>query len=316
MMLRNTNGNIFFPVRGIFLLVVVLLAACQPDPAEKVVGRTEIIIGTPDELFSLFEEKNYTSEAWQAGIRDVPRIYITQISTRWQDTSQKIPVITKKRIFFRLVAPLALAGNEDILADRKKLLETAVNSAKDQKWLVPLARKYKLDVSNEAVTQQQFEELIKRVDIIPVSLVLAQSAEESGWGTSRFAVHGNALFGQWDFSGKGIKPKEQRKELGNYGIAQFDSPIESVAAYMLNLNTHAAYARLRESRAALRVENKPVSGFILAQTLDKYSERGMDYVHSLHTMMRVNNLSQADDAVLVGDEEIYLVLKSLAGPFN
>ena len=315
-MLRNTGGDTFFPVRVIFLFVVVLLAACQPDPADKVVGRTELVIGTPEELFSLFAEKNYTSEAWQAGIRDVPRIYITQISSRWQDTSQKIPVITKKKIFFRLLAPLALASNEVILTDRKKLLEAAVNSEKDQQWLVPLARKYKLDVSSGAVTQQQFEELIKRVDIIPVSLVLAQSAEESGWGTSRFAVHGNALFGQWDFSGKGIKPKEQRKELGNYGIAQFDSPIESVAAYMLNLNTHAAYARLRENRAALRVENKPVSGFILAQTLDKYSERGMDYVHSLHTMMRVNNLSQTDDAVLVGDEEIYLVLKSLEGKAN
>ncbi len=307
----TTAAASFISARIMLLAVIVLLTACQPDSTEKVVGRTEIVIGTPDELFSLFDEKNYTSEAWQAGIRDVPRIYITQISSRWQDTAQKIPVITKKKIFFRLVAPLALASNEAILVDRKKLLEAAVNSDQDQKWLLPLARKYKLDVFGSVVTQEQFEELIKRVDIVPVSLVLAQSAEESGWGTSRFAVHGNALFGQWDFSGNGIKPKEQRKELGNYGIAQFDSPVESVAAYMLNLNTHAAYARLRDSRAALRVENKPVSGFILAQTLDKYSERGMDYVHSLHAMMRVNNLSQTDNAVLVGDEEIYLVLKSL-----
>lgn len=292
-------------MRVVMVSTLLMLMACQSESTERPENRQEFPIGSPDDLFSLFAEKNYTSEAWQAGIRDVPRLYITDISSRWQDTSQQIPVITKKKIFFRLIAPLALASNEAILVDRKRLLHSAIN--KDQDWLLSLADKYKLNVSSGAVTEDQYEELIQRVDIIPVSLVLAQSAEESGWGTSRFAVQGNALFGQWDFTGKGIKPKQQRKELGDYGIAQFDSPMESVEAYMLNLNTHAAYARLREKRAAMRVEQQPISGYQLSYTLDKYSERGMAYVNSLHTMMRVNNLAQTDDAVLVGDKILYLV---------
>jgi len=84
---------------------------------------------------------------------------------------------------------------------------------------------------------------------VPPSLALAQAAEESGWGTSRFAIKGNSLFGQWDFSGKGIKPKEQRENLGDYGIAAFDSPQDSIEAYMLNLNTHRAYQRMRQEHA-------------------------------------------------------------------
>jgi Bax protein len=94
------------------------------------------------------------------------------------------------------------------------------------------------------------------------------------WGTSRFAIHGNSLFGQWDFSGEGIKPEQQRAGLGNYGITAFDSPQDSIEAYMLNLNTHRAYQRMRQKCAVFRQQNKKPTGWDLAKTLDKYSERG------------------------------------------
>jgi uncharacterized FlgJ-related protein len=111
-------------------------------------------------------------------------------------------------------------------------------------------------------------------------------------------VQGNSLFGQWDFSGNGIKPRNQRKELGNYGIAKFDEPQQSIEAYILNINTHRAYKKLRDKRADMRKNNIKPSGWELAETLDKYSERGHDYVKSLHAIMSYNKLMPADDAYL------------------
>jgi uncharacterized FlgJ-related protein len=144
-----------------------------------------------------------------------------------------------------------------------------------------------------------------RVDIIPPSLALAQAAEESGWGTSRFADVGNALFGQWTWS-EGIAPLEQREGKGDYRIAKFDSPLDSVRAYMLNLNTHAAYRSLRERRREMRVRGDQLSGWELAETLTSYSERGAAYVETLHTIMRVNRLAATDSAYLTDSPPIYL----------
>jgi len=133
---------------------------------------------------------------------------------------------------------------------------------------------------------------------MPPSLALAQAAEESGWATSRFTEEGNAFFGQWDFSGKGITPKQQRKELGNYGLARFSSPLASVEGYMLNINITGAYKKLRVLRAKLRNENKAITGLELAGTLDKYSERGQAYIDGLRSMIRYNKLEGVDDAYL------------------
>ena len=157
---------------------------------------------------------------------------------------------------------------------------------------------YKVIEKGEDLSQEKLEELWRRVDIIPLSLVLAQSAEESGWGTSRFAAEGNALFGQWAWGKNAIKPKEQRSGKGDYGIARFDSPLESMRAYMLNLNTHRAYTDLRKARAALRNQGQKPDGETLARTLTRYSERGEEYVGTLLSIMKVNNLATADEAYL------------------
>jgi uncharacterized FlgJ-related protein len=128
--------------------------------------------------------------------------------------------------------------------------------------------------------------------------VLAQAAEESGWASSRFTIEGNAFFGQWDFSGKGMVPKKQRKELGNYGLARFDSPLASVEGYMFNINTHAAYKKLRTLRAKLRAKDTLLTGMELAGTLDKYSERRQAYIEGLRKMIRFNKLEPVDEAYL------------------
>ena len=159
--------------------------------------------------------------------------------------------------------------------------------------------RYKVIKKKESVVDNsKLDELLQRVDIIPPSLALAQGAMESGWGTSRFAIQGNSLFGQWDFSGNGIKPGKQRSELGNYTIAAYDNPQASIDAYMFNLNTHRAYKRLRENRAELRNKNKQLSGWELAKTLDKYSERGNVYIKDLHNIMRFNKRNSTDQAFL------------------
>ena len=267
----------------------------------------------------LLERFNYTPESWQAGVREVPRIYLTQIPPRWRDSvSDEVSVLAKKRIFFRTLAPLVLRANELILADRQRLTALAKEVAQG---IPGTGGPHLAGRNRDALPRDQGppgptptgrarrpnDQLLVRVDIPPLSLVLAQGAEESGWGTSRFAAQGNALFGQWTWGGDGIKPEGQREELGDHRIAAFETPLEAIMSYLLNLNSHNAYEELRTRRAALRNSGKKVSGYELAKTLTRYSERGQEYVEALHALMRVNNLEATDDAHLGDTPTIYLV---------
>lgn len=287
------------PARSLLYVALTALGGLQNAYSDTAIIRT-VESKNYDDVLQLFNEIGYTAEQWQAGIREVPRIEITNIPQRWQEVSQTIPVSDKKNIFFRLTGSGILQANEKILSEREHLLN-AINKKdiQENEWLAALAVKYKvIKQESDKLDNAAMIELKKRVDIVPPSLALAQAAEESGWGTSRFAIKGNSLFGQWDFSGKGIKPKEQRTELGNYGIAAFESPQDSIEAYMLNLNTHRAYERMRQKRAVFRQQNKEPTGWDLAKTLNKYSERGNDYVKSLHAIMSYNRLNDADQAHL------------------
>ena len=160
-----------------------------------------------------------------------------------------------------------------------------------------------LDIRDRALQ----DELIRRIDTLPPSLVLAQAAEESGWGTSRFAVEGNALFGMWTWGDEGITPQQQRSEHGDHKIASYETPQQSVIAYMHNLNTHQSYETLRVRRAELRSAGTKVTGWELAKTLTKYSERGQEYVDSLHALMKTNMLMPTDDAYLGDGPTILLI---------
>jgi uncharacterized FlgJ-related protein len=255
----------------------------------------EVEIRSLDGLMNLFKKHHYTSNDWKNGDREVPRLTFEGVNERWKETSSKIPVKQKKQVFFRLMAPLVLMSNENILAERNIVKSAPLSS----KALLDIARKYRL-INNKilTLTEKQRQKLLQQVDIMPPSLALAQAAEESGWATSRFTEEGNAFFGQWDFSGKGMTPKQQRKELGNYGLARFDSPLDSVEGYMLNINTTGAYKKLRVLRAKLREKNKAITGLELAGTLDKYSERGQAYIDGLRSMIRYNKLEDVDEAYL------------------
>ena len=283
------------------LLSVALTAVfgLQPAYSESTVIR-KFESHNYNDVLQLFNEIGYTAEQWQAGIRVIPRIELTRIPQRWQTVTQTIPVNDKKNIFFRLTGSGVLLANEKIMNERQRMLAAIKNKdIEENEWLAALAVKYKvIEQESDKLDNQALIELKKRVDIVPPSLALAQAAEESGWGTSRFAIQGNSLFGQWDFSGKGIKPNEQRAKLGNYSVAAFESPQASIEAYMLNLNTHRAYERMRQKRAVFRQQEKEPTGWDLAKTLDKYSERGIEYVKTLHSIMRFNKLNDADHAYL------------------
>lgn len=280
--------------------------------ANRPVERLEFDSGA--QIEQLVNDLNYTPEAWQAGIREVPRLYITTIPARWRDkTSKGLDVVTKKRVFFRLLGPLVLHSNELIQADRDRvesiivaLRAGASGSPEDQTYLRETAAAYKVGEGDLADHALQ-DELLRRVNTLPPSLVLAQTAEESGWGTSRFAVKGNAMFGMWTWGGEGIKPQKQRADLGNYKIASYETPLHSVIAYMHNLNTHKAYSALRARRAELHKAGTKVTGWELAKTLTSYSERGQAYVDSLHSLMKVNKLQPTDDAYLSDGPTILLI---------
>ena len=141
------------------------------------------------------------------------------------------------------------------------------------------------------------DEMLYKLDVIPPGLALGQAAYESGYGTSRFAVEGNALFGQWTYGGKGLVPEQQRKSLGDHRIAAFDWPFDSVRGYFINLMSHPAYEDFRRLRAEARAAGRPLDSMELADGLIRYSERGQEYVDTLKGMIRVNNLDIADDAV-------------------
>ena len=291
------------------LLAMPLLAQVTPAD-EKVACRNY------KDVLALFDRMGYTQKAWQAGIREIPRVYLADVPDTWRERSTKeLSVADKKRLFFRLIAPVVLRINEIILEDRDRAKELTERLAEgqsvrpeDQAWLTELAAKYKvLESPSKRLDGDAFAELLMRVDIVPPSLSLAQAASESGWGTSRFAAEGNSLFGQWTW-GKGLKPTGQRtSEFGDQRIAAFGTTAQAAYAYALNLNTQHAYHDLRLRRADLRRQKQRISGSVLAETLLHYSERGPAYVHDLEALIKNNRLDGADDAYLRHMPVIHIV---------
>ena len=203
---------------------------------------------------------------------------------------------TKKRkeFFIQIVLPLILKENNNIRIDRKRLfsiINKSNNSDLEKKWL---AKKYK----QYGIPSKDLSTLKIRMDEIPVSLALAQAAKETGWGTSRFALEGNALFGQWTWSGEGLRPKESDKNEG-HKVMKFNVLQASVRAYQRNLNTHSSYRDFRKARAELRDNGKPLDSLILAEYLDKYAETGDKYVEVLKKIIAQNSLKDFDDAKLL-----------------
>ena len=203
---------------------------------------------------------------------------------------------TKKRkdLFIQIILPLVIKENNNIKSDRNKLfsiLNKSKNTKAEKKWLNSKFKQYGV-VNNDLST------LKVRMDEVPVSMAIAQAAKETGWGTSRFAQEGNALFGQWTWSGEGIKPAAADND-STHKVMKFNVLQASVKAYQRNLNTHSTYKDFRSARAELRDEGQKLDSIILSEYLDKYAETGKEYVKILQQIIRQNNLEDFDDAKLL-----------------
>jgi len=200
----------------------------------------------------------------------------------------------RKNLFIQIILPLVIKENNKIKSDRNKLfniLNKSKNTLAENNWLNSKFKQY-------GVVNKNLLTLKIRMDEVPVSMAIAQAAKETGWGTSRFAQEGNALFGQWTWSGEGIKPAGA-DDGTTHKVMKFKVLQASVKAYQRNLNTHSTYRDFRSARAELRNENKKLDSIVLTEHLDKYAETGKEYVRILQQIIRQNNLEDFDDAKLL-----------------
>jgi Bax protein len=238
----------------------------------------------------LFEDTNYS-------LKDVRKNKLVKpVALTLLPQEIKMIENTKKRkeFFIQIVLPLIVKENNNIRIDRKTLfsvINKSNNSVAEKQWL---EKKYK----QYGVKSGDLSSLKVRMDEIPVSLAIAQAAKETGWGTSRFAQEGNALFGQWTWSGEGLKPKDADADQG-HKVMKFNVLQASVRAYQRNLNTHRTYREFRKARAELRDLNKPLDSMELSKYLNKYAETGNQYVEVLQKIIKQNNLKDFDDARLL-----------------
>jgi Bax protein len=206
----------------------------------------------------------------------------------------------KKRAFFAYLLPLVQQSNKDISQERAVLLQVSKRlkhqldlTEKQIETILLLAKKYRVTV-DESISESRITLLDLHIDTIPADLALAQAANESAWGTSRFAVKGNNYFGLWCWSSNcGLAPNA-RSEGKSHEVSRFNAPVDGVKYYMQTLNSHPAYKKLRDLRYAARSNNTPITGTLLAGGLLAYSERGAAYIEELRTMIRINNLDQFD----------------------
>ena len=239
---------------------------------------------------NLFEDLGYNLKSIRAGQKVKP-IYLTKLP---KDLNSLGNTKKKRELFIKIVLPLILDENDKITSDRKKLfkiLSKNFNTVGERVWLNRRFKEYKID-------DRDVSKLKMRMDIIPVSLALAQAANESGWGTSRFALEGNALFGQWTWSKKGISPKNKDPN-ESHKVLQFQILKASVRAYKNNLNTHNAYKEFREVRARLRQENKEITGLDLVKYIKNYAAIGEKYVEILQSIIEKNSLTDFDKTNLL-----------------
>jgi Bax protein len=234
----------------------------------------------------------------------VPHAYLSELPRGLPDLDS--PQV-RKTAFIKVMLPLILRANHDIAESRRRLRTVLARidrgqplSGRDETWLRALSETYRVALPDDLndLKGAAAASLRRRVDIVPPSLAIAQAAEESGWGTSRFAQEGNAVYGQWTWSqGAGIVPR--RRDAGKiHEVRKFSSLQQSVNGYMRNLNSHPAYTAFRARRGRLRAEGRPLTGADLVDTLQAYSERRAQYVETLRTIMRVNRLTELDAARL------------------
>jgi len=239
---------------------------------------------------NLFENLKYDLKSIRLG-QSVKPVYLSKLP---KDLKKIKSTNKRKDTFIKIVMPLILSENEKILEDRNKLFRILGKQSNTMGEKVWLKRRFKdYDIKGEDIA-----ELKLRMDIVPTSIAIAQAAKESGWGTSRFALEGNAMYGQWTWSGEGIEPskKDKKKE---HKILKFPKLQSSVAAYMKNLNTHRGYSEFRDKRSKIREKKQEVNGLDLVDYLYNYAQTGSEYVKTLKIIIQQNNLNDFDNSILM-----------------
>tara|TARA_B100000989_G_C19515076_1_gene461201 strand:- start:1102 stop:2175 length:1074 start_codon:yes stop_codon:yes gene_type:complete len=257
------------------------------DILEENNSEINLVRYTTSEINALFKEINYNLDE----VRDTKLIKPVNIGLLPNEIKNIDNSKQRKEMFIKIILPLIVKENNKIRIDRKRLftiLNKNANTDIEKKWL---EKKYK----QYGVRQNDLSTLKIRMDEIPVSMAIAQAAKETGWGTSRFALKGNALFGQWTWSGEGLKPKNAEKG-EDHKVMKFHSLQLSVRAYLRNLNTHSSYKNLRKARTDLRNKDRSLDSLILSKHLDKYAETGTVYVSVLQKIITQNNLKDFDEA--------------------
>lgn len=269
----------------------VPLPVQKPDDLPKITQPFQITVVSLKESLTAHEfDLNSIREG-----ASVPRYFVEHLPSDILDIKN---VRLRKRVFLSVTLPLVLKVNESIRSNRQQLTKLIDKEAAgasfnptEQVWLDKIENRYNSNADS-------LENLLLHMDTIPVSLALAQSIEESGWGTSRFARNGNALFGQRVWSaGHGLVPHERDTD-ESYEVKAFQRLEQSIRSYALNLNRHPAYDEFRKQRAQLRDENETLDGLKLVETLTPYSERGEGYVAAIQSLIEANNLTDFDQVRL------------------
>ncbi len=294
----------YFLKIALALLLLTLLSGSgsglsETDLSHLLSRPWEGIPASHSELEELFAHYDYD---WESIDHGVPPIYLEALP---EDLNRITRVKTKKKVFFLSLLPLVLKANDAIHHQKHRLSSLLSrhdrdgNLSKAQRvWLASLSKYYRVK-KNILEDQTARQKLLKRVDTIPPSMVLAQAAAESAYGTSRFAQLGNNIFGEWTFTpGTGLVP-EGRPEGETYEVRRFSNLYESVRSYMRNLNTHRAYRALRDERVRLRDNGLPNSGHALAGGLTAYSARGDLYVDEIRAIIRSNRLHTITENTLL-----------------
>ena len=241
-------------------------------------------------LNQMFDDKKYTLKLVRKSKIVKPfEVGMLPVEMKQIENSKK-----RKDLFIKIVLPLILSENNRIKRDRNtlfKILNKNNNSKLEKEWLLKKFKQY-------GVVNKDLSTLKVRMDEIPVSLAIAQAAKETGWGTSRFAIEGNALFGQWTYSGEGIKPAAA-DENDKHKVMTFSVLKASVRAYQRNLNTHSSYIEFRKARAIQRDNDEPLNSTELANYLNEYAETGNEYVKTLKLIIEQNNLKDFDKAKIL-----------------
>ena len=241
-------------------------------------------------LNQVFEDDGYTLKQ----VRKNKLVKPFEVGMLPEELKQLESSKIRKDLFIKIVLPLVLSENNRIKRDRStlfKILNKNNNTKSEKDWLKKKFKQY-------GVVSKDLSTLKIRMDIIPVSLAIAQAAKETGWGTSRFAIEGNALFGQWTYSGKGIKPAGSDKN-DKHKIATFSVLKASVRAYQRNLNTHSSYREFRKARAIQRDNDESLNSLELANFLNEYAETGEEYTKIIKKIIEQNSLKDFDNAKIL-----------------